>query len=336
MVVRGRHVELDGVAPARCPDRPGRARRARSAARGLPGPADRRAPAVPRRRRRLPRLRRRPRGRAPARRPARRPGHSRRGAVAHRSRHRVRPLPPAPLPDRERLPRPSAVDPLDARTTRAVDRLDGRVDELGPPVAVRAVAAARPTSSPSCRRSRSTMAGGLPRTAVEVARSTSSPATSSRSCSRSASTSTSPSTRSTCTACCARSTRRRTCTSCATPRSRSSARRPSRWCSCSSGRVISRPIAGTRLRGRTEEHDRRMAAELSEHPKERAEHVMLVDLARNDVGRVVKLRHRARRRADDPRALLARDAPHEPGRRASSPTAAAPSTCCARRSRRAR
>ena len=54
------------------------------------------------------------------------------------------------------------------------------------------------------------------------------------------------------------------------------------------GRVISRPIAGTRWRGRTEEHDRKMAAELSENPKERAEHVMLVDLARNDVGRVVR------------------------------------------------
>jgi anthranilate synthase component I len=54
------------------------------------------------------------------------------------------------------------------------------------------------------------------------------------------------------------------------------------------GKVISRPIAGTRKRGRTEEHDRRMAAELSEHPKERAEHVMLVDLARNDVGRVAR------------------------------------------------
>jgi anthranilate synthase component 1 len=53
------------------------------------------------------------------------------------------------------------------------------------------------------------------------------------------------------------------------------------------GQVISRPIAGTRRRGRNEEHDRRMAAELTEHPKERAEHVMLVDLARNDVGRVV-------------------------------------------------
>ena len=54
------------------------------------------------------------------------------------------------------------------------------------------------------------------------------------------------------------------------------------------GRVISRPIAGTRYRGRTDEEDRRLAAELIEHPKERAEHVMLVDLARNDVGRVVR------------------------------------------------
>ncbi len=54
------------------------------------------------------------------------------------------------------------------------------------------------------------------------------------------------------------------------------------------GRVISRPIAGTRQRGRTDEHDRMMAAELSEDPKEQAEHVMLVDLARNDVGRVVE------------------------------------------------
>jgi anthranilate synthase component I len=54
------------------------------------------------------------------------------------------------------------------------------------------------------------------------------------------------------------------------------------------GRVISRPIAGTRRRGRTDDDDRRMAAELSEDPKERAEHVMLVDLARNDVGRVVR------------------------------------------------
>jgi len=53
------------------------------------------------------------------------------------------------------------------------------------------------------------------------------------------------------------------------------------------GRVISRPIAGTRRRGRTDADDRRMAGELSEDPKEIAEHIMLVDLARNDVGRVV-------------------------------------------------
>jgi anthranilate synthase component 1 len=54
------------------------------------------------------------------------------------------------------------------------------------------------------------------------------------------------------------------------------------------GKVVSRPIAGTRYRGRTDEEDRRLAGELQEHPKERAEHVMLVDLARNDVGRVVR------------------------------------------------
>jgi anthranilate synthase component 1 len=54
------------------------------------------------------------------------------------------------------------------------------------------------------------------------------------------------------------------------------------------GRVISRPIAGTRYRGATDEEDRRLAAELIEHPKEIAEHIMLVDLARNDVGRVVR------------------------------------------------
>ncbi|CAB4903619.1 unannotated protein [freshwater metagenome] len=54
------------------------------------------------------------------------------------------------------------------------------------------------------------------------------------------------------------------------------------------GKVISRPIAGTRKRGSDEEHDRKLAAELKENPKEIAEHVMLVDLARNDVGRVAE------------------------------------------------
>ncbi len=54
------------------------------------------------------------------------------------------------------------------------------------------------------------------------------------------------------------------------------------------GVVVSRPIAGTRRRGETEAEDDRLAGELSEHPKEVAEHIMLVDLARNDVGRVVR------------------------------------------------
>ena len=54
------------------------------------------------------------------------------------------------------------------------------------------------------------------------------------------------------------------------------------------GKVVSRPIAGTRRRGKDDAHDRRMAAELRENPKEVAEHVMLVDLARNDVGRVAE------------------------------------------------
>jgi len=52
--------------------------------------------------------------------------------------------------------------------------------------------------------------------------------------------------------------------------------------------VTNRPLAGTRPRGRTEEEDRRLADELLADPKERAEHIMLVDLGRNDVGRVAK------------------------------------------------
>jgi anthranilate synthase component 1 len=52
------------------------------------------------------------------------------------------------------------------------------------------------------------------------------------------------------------------------------------------GRVTVKPIAGTRPRGETPEQDAAREAELRADPKERAEHVMLVDLGRNDVGRV--------------------------------------------------
>jgi anthranilate synthase component 1 len=54
-------------------------------------------------------------------------------------------------------------------------------------------------------------------------------------------------------------------------------------------KVTIRPIAGTRPRGATPEQDRALAAELLADPKERAEHLMLLDLGRNDVGRVAKV-----------------------------------------------
>jgi anthranilate synthase component 1 len=54
------------------------------------------------------------------------------------------------------------------------------------------------------------------------------------------------------------------------------------------GEVTLRPIAGTRPRGATPAEDTALAAELSADPKERAEHLMLVDLGRNDVGRVAE------------------------------------------------
>jgi anthranilate synthase component I len=57
---------------------------------------------------------------------------------------------------------------------------------------------------------------------------------------------------------------------------------------CEDGRVSLRPIAGTRPRGITDQEDRLLEHELQSDEKERAEHVMLVDLGRNDIGRVAK------------------------------------------------
>jgi anthranilate synthase component 1 len=63
---------------------------------------------------------------------------------------------------------------------------------------------------------------------------------------------------------------------------------PERLVRLEEGRIDMRPLAGTRPRGRTEAEDRALAAALLADPKERAEHVMLVDLTRNDIGRVAR------------------------------------------------
>ena len=63
---------------------------------------------------------------------------------------------------------------------------------------------------------------------------------------------------------------------------------PEILCRVEEGVVTTRPLAGTRPRGRTEAEDFALEKELLTDPKERAEHVMLVDLGRNDVGRVAQ------------------------------------------------
>jgi anthranilate synthase component 1 len=55
------------------------------------------------------------------------------------------------------------------------------------------------------------------------------------------------------------------------------------------GTVTVRPIAGTRRRGKTEEEDKALELDMQQDPKEKAEHLMLIDLGRNDVGRVAKI-----------------------------------------------
>ena len=63
---------------------------------------------------------------------------------------------------------------------------------------------------------------------------------------------------------------------------------PEIMCRVEGDRAVIRPLAGTRRRGKTEEEDNALAQELLADPKERAEHIMLVDQGRNDLGRVVR------------------------------------------------
>ena len=61
---------------------------------------------------------------------------------------------------------------------------------------------------------------------------------------------------------------------------------PERLVSVTGDLVETRPIAGTRPRGNEYKNDQALSSELLDHPKERAEHIMLIDLERNDLGRI--------------------------------------------------
>ncbi len=73
------------------------------------------------------------------------------------------------------------------------------------------------------------------------------------------------------------------------PRVRLVGSSPEIMCRVEDGVITNRPLAGTRPRGKTEAEDKHLEQDLLADPKERAEHVMLVDLGRNDVGRVAEL-----------------------------------------------
>ncbi len=64
---------------------------------------------------------------------------------------------------------------------------------------------------------------------------------------------------------------------------------PEILCRVQNGQVTNKPLAGTRIRGKDEAQDLALEKDLLQDPKERAEHIMLVDLGRNDVGRVSEL-----------------------------------------------
>ena len=94
-------------------------------------------------------------------------------------------------------------------------------------------------------------------------------------------------------------------------------------------RMTTHPIAGTRPRGATPADDDRLADELRGDPKERAEHVMLVDLGRNDLGPRRAAGHRDHQPVHGGRALQPRPAPREPRRGASCGRTSTRSTRCA-------
>jgi anthranilate synthase component I len=100
----------------------------------------------------------------------------------------------------------------------------------------------------------------------------------------------------------------------------------------SDGRVELRPIAGTRPRGATAAEDDRLAQELLADPKECAEHLMLIDLGRNDVGRVAEIGsvHVAEQMVIERYSHVMHMSSHVVGTLAPGKTG---STCCARRSR---
>ena len=102
------------------------------------------------------------------------------------------------------------------------------------------------------------------------------------------------------------------------------------------GRAVLHPIAGTRRRGETAERDAALAAELVSDPKEQAEHVMLVDLARNDLGRVSRAGHASRSSSSARSSGTATSGTSCRPSSRRSPTGRTPSTCSPRPSRPAR
>ena len=132
-------------------------------------------------------------------------------------------------------------------------------------------------------------AGRISRDGARARRSTSRPATSSRWCCRSASRRRSRCRRSRSIARCGGSIRRRSCIFLDFGGFAVAGSSPEILVRVRDGTVTIRPIAGTRPRGETPHEDKALEDELLADPKERAEHLMLLDLGRNDVGRVAEI-----------------------------------------------